>query len=572
MGSLRRHIGVFFALWLLGSSSFLTAADLPSGELAKVAAGGSCGQELNELATSAKYFPRTRRVFGIGWQSLQSIHGFLQAQPRLWNHVSQEPNWGKKPLRLYQDWFHPVIRFLSPLWLPRANTPTFSIFKKLWRNRDYTPTDEEWAILDRYSARKNFETKKAFMARHPYWTAIRKGFGRTLETARIATLILALNLMHQQIEGGTPNVDQYLSQPQYALAPNQVRILNDLVPFPHAAIQIGDRVYSYGQTHLSRSTVNEYLRNRQIRKLVEAERIRRGEPEPIDDHEIPRGSSATVRQFGGALGEAIIKTLGLDKLPQSLQAVTLNLTEAEVKKLQRYFEMQVGKQYPNATMVNDCATMGVRALQENTSLQISGPGDFIAYRAIDASPSQLSLYFAARKSLGAKWVGPIYQITVEEESHPHLLRNSYINVLESKVFIDLVVFNQVNRLYIDAVYDSESLQFHDAVTKQVLADFRAEYVANVNADKQIRLWETLKIPLLHERSVSGQDVEASIRTLSASMNHYFDEKIAEADAFLELTTLERLDILKYEVIKRELELKRLELTLKLAQIQKLPMG
>lgn len=554
MKILIKKLGAVTALLLLGFSLVLTAAE-PSVSPPPKVVPAACPQQ---LAATSKRFPRLRRGLSITWGAVQTVHAFLEGQPRLWNHLANEPQKKKWVWRLYQDWLHPVVRFLSPIWLPRANTPTFPVFKRLWNNQNYEPTPGEWEMLDRHKARGVFEEKRAFMQRHPYWSKFRYVFGGTLEFARIATIVLALNFSNHILDGGSPTVHEYVNAPQYQLKKNQVRLLNETVPFPHTAIQIGDRVYSYGITHMSRSLMNEYLRHREIRRMVLAERARQGLPPPPEDPVAP-GSSAQIKAWGAKTGEKALDALGLSSLPQSVQAVTLNLSEEEVNRLQRYLELQVGKQYANNTMVNDCTTMVVRALEENTRIRVSG--------LIDASPAQTAFYFAFQKTMGADWVGPMYQITVEEPSHPHLARNLYINILESKLFIDLVVFNQANRAYIELMYDREALQHHDPVTLQVLADFEVQYSQDVETDKQLVLWEEVTIPSLEKRALSGVDVEEGVAAVAASINDYFNDKLALADDLLAQPTLERLDILKYQVRKKILETKRIEFLGRLTRLQ-----
>jgi hypothetical protein len=225
-----------------------------------------CTIGFSEAALATPNAATTRHIqtlkTNLNWCGAK-VRGLLQwINPREQGiHFPYEQGLKAKALRGGQELAKFLELFISPLPVSFVKLPTDGIFLKLWRSGDYEPTADEWAQLDRYKLRQIFVQKRSFMQRHPYWVRVQQAFVYGRRTLIAASLALALN---HGIHAGVP-IDRatYMNDARYQLGPTQIQLLNESVPFPHTAIRMGDKVYSYGYTHLNVRPVSQYLMNKE---------------------------------------------------------------------------------------------------------------------------------------------------------------------------------------------------------------------------------------------------------------------------------------------------------------------
>jgi len=339
--------------------------------------------------------------------------------------------------------------------------PTQSIFDKLWKNSNYQLTSNEAGVLQRYQKlEKFFEVQKLYQA-NPRQVRVNKFVSGISYWAKFFSFIAGGVYLYQHVnEGGLVDIKTFLKKEEHKLKDNQVQILIDTVPFPHLGIRMGNVVYSYGQTHMTKRDMSIYFDDKTYAQLLEKEfpqevKVQGSEPEEFDgamDY-----SSFKINKSLGVLTNKV----GLDSIPKTLSAITLNLQSDEYIKLRKYLEARRAHRYKNITAVNDCATMIVEALKETTSIKIS--------KLVDASPGQVGYAFGVMKSLGDDRVGKIYQVSMDskQNSKSLLIRNSYIHMIESKLFISYFLYNQAIRAYIDQYEGRENIVTLDKEIKDV---------------------------------------------------------------------------------------------------------
>jgi hypothetical protein len=235
-----------------------------------------------------------------------------------------------------------------------------------------------------------------------------------------------------------------------------------------------------------------------------------------------------------------ISKLGIDKLPRSLQVVSLKLPTKEFLALSNELELQAAKSYRNQTMINDCVTMIMRLLAKTTSFSQS--------RLIDASPSQIAMKFSELRREGDPRVGNIYQVAMDEVDRPdkHLMKSLWVNSMESKLFINFFFVNQALRLYFDL--RSEKIHDWDPAVRKILDETLTERAeAELKTDLQIEIFQD---------QVDNLESVGDRPLLRQTIVDYFDRKIdfyeRRSKKEAELTELEIriLDQTKIEILKK----------------------
>lgn len=374
--------------------------------------------------------------------------------------VTKEKTWTGAARRSVQSFYNNIVRFLVPVvQLPRWNSQVDVIFEKQYKNADYQPTPEEHALLKTYNAVGAFEQKANFIKTKPGWAKFRRWVsGVFLATIMVNGVFVSNWANHLSGPNSIVAAKEFLVSADFRLAPNQVRLYNETVPFPHLAIEIGEKVYSYGQTHMSIQSVTEYLSSDKIAQAAQ-----------IGQNQNNEGSSSLAK---------ISSKIGLDNISRSVQMVTLNLSKEQIAGLQRSLEMSMGKTYRNQTLAMDCATMIMLALGKHADVHLPGiQGTGLTF---DAAPSVVMMYMGILKTLGTKnsqghsLVGDIRQVDMGSEFNKNstLARSLYINALEGRTFISFFPFNFVNRTYLHARYGQENFQFLDPQFKKELEDWQ----------------------------------------------------------------------------------------------------
>lgn len=442
--------------------------------------------------------------------------------------------WWKKTGFVLADIFNSISRIFIPAPYRGIPSATGGLFQDLWKNPERVLSEAEVELLKSRGLYESYLRQKEVLKQHPIWRRIRLSLNYLATAARYASVIAAVNLGIQQARYGIISAQEYRTNPIYRIQDDEVRIITDVVPFPHLAIQIGDQIYSYGQTHVSSSTLFEYL---QLREVTQAQ-------EPEEEQVSTITNSFQV--------DDLMRWTRLNRLPRSVQIITLKVTPDERDSLKRYFELQVGKRYQNTTFVNDCATMVVRGLEAHSSINFCGFSQLI-----DASPSQLTMNFAAMKVFNPSRVGEIYLVYTDDEAIGlgHSIRNAYINIVESNLFIEYFFLNQLHRLFVDIRYSEEELHNIDPELLEVIKQIEEDTVERWAQETQIRLYE-IKIKRIKSE---GESYAGQIAELSQDINSYFHEKIRIVRETIENPETNRNDLIAANAALEWLEKKREDL-------------
>ena len=107
-------------------------------------------------------------------------------------------------------------------------------------------------------------------------------------------------------------------------------------------------------------------------------------------------------------------------------------------------------------MVWDCASETLLAIDPENRIKLK--------RFFDASPGGITQAFAAMKSLnaGPYEVDSVRLVTAEKHQakNYHLIRNSWVTMLETKLFTHLLFFNQLHRTAMDVKSNQNERKWH----------------------------------------------------------------------------------------------------------------
>ncbi|MGZ3694059.1 MAG: hypothetical protein ACXWQO_07650, partial [Bdellovibrionota bacterium] len=305
------------------------------------------------------------------------------------------------------------------------------------RNSKFEPSAEQVALLKRNNAYDYFLGRKRFLQENSYVKPVQNTVAYTkaglLTLGAAAAVNQAYDLSKNRVD-----VDDFTKRPaEDENGKPVVQLFVETTPLPHTALRIGNKVYSYGQEFMTTTAVGEYL-----------------------------GTTVDIpfaKPFWNLISRA-------------LRITNLNLTDAEVAKLQRDLELNTGKVYDNRTLVNDCATMVKRVLEKNTSLQIPS--------AIDASPSLSSTYLSLRGTLGDSRIGKTELLVTDKSNNEFALsaRNAYIAMLEAKAIWALAPMNAAERVYVDLTKKNEDLQYYVPEVQAAINEWKVKAAERVQSE------------------------------------------------------------------------------------------
>ncbi|KHD88925.1 MAG: hypothetical protein OM95_05460 [Bdellovibrio sp. ArHS] len=404
---------------------------------------------------------------------------------------------------------------LSPLGV--FETTGDKIFKKIEKNPRYELNSQEASHIDRIQLTEALERRRDFIEKHPKWAQLQRWTKNVTKAALIASSLLVAN--HDlQLAKNTVTVDQYATVLSKNQNQSQVDIIIDIGLFPHLAVSMDGKVYSYGVTDLSVTPLSRYLAKQQ------------GDPSIVS--------------------------------ARSLQVIRLNLNSDNRAQFKKDLEMSAYKEYTNVTFVNDCATMIARALQREAGLSVP--------RAINASPSQIGMYFSFLNTLGAQTtdhrplVDSQYLVSVDGPNNKsfHLLRTSYYNLVESKYFILFAPSLQASKVGFDMLHDEAELQRWTPGALQAFENIKtAEEVSIKNSPELVLIKQRLSAMegnFLRGLPLSAEEVQLK-PVLERMTDRYFTREVSLAQAMnspdnslLETIKIEqRLNVLHKE--RRDIE-------------------
>lgn len=475
----------------------------------------------------------SKRDFSLLSQFFHLLQGSVYV-----NHMGQSSSKVVRTLKPLEMLYIPV-RALLPFPAPERIGPTAPIFLKQWKDPHFELTEQELQILKRYNAEEAFEEKKQFLEKYPksaqFRRLINQGYRLGLGLASVSGLIYLYHLAEHMITW-----EQYGESP---IADGEdVQILIDVVPFPHLAIKIDHKVYSYGQTHLSVRPLSEYLLAHRHQTLNEIEE---------DQKKAQTYWEHTTQSAGHSLKVAFAPVIAkLGTLPRSIQVISLKLSKEEKSALRRDLESATAMRYNNETMVNDCGTMIVRALRRNTQIRVP--------RYLDAFPNTIGMYFALRKSFGDAEIGNLYQVAIDQTDRPssHLVRNLYINILEAKIFLYLFPQNAYYREWME-IYnrDNPYFQNYDPETLEEIKRWVEDVHQIIDEDRQIKIFrqQTAKLRRSDDLDLKNEFIQ-TVREYVDEQKELISSSLSQENYDFKETILSEYRLNYYEEVFAEIQI------------------
>jgi hypothetical protein len=411
------------------------------------------------------------------------------------------------------DFLSPVhLRtFLPEKWIER----TAPVFTKLEKDPKFIPTGEDLEVLRRYGAVDAFEKRRTLLLAYPAWFRSVRMSDRIYRwgVAGLGAVALGVAVLQSALGDEPPtDIEEFLNAPKNRLLPNQIQLFNETLPFPHLAVRIGDVVYSYGVTHMTASPVAQYLRTHQPKGDGSGGFFQRQRSIQVVTLDLaPEEASKMRRHFEGLEGRAY-----------DLEAIQSDMNP-EYRKLRRHLSLQEKKKYENVTLVNDCASMVVQALNRRTSVRVP--------TSIDPSPSSVMMYLAAEKALGNPKVKSIRLVKGSRGQNPTLqiLRNAYVNAREARLYFHPLYFAlaQGHRAILEKVAGPRGLQYFDSdfVTRERERQDLVE--AEVRADRDLAYY-------LENRQALARDAKLRDQAKNYFREIYADELARVENGYNEL--------------------------------------
>jgi hypothetical protein len=354
------------------------------------------------------------------------------------NFSGTKKNWASAIAQVVRGTFFQFFDLISPIKIPlRWSHPAQPTIHQFFKDSDFVLNSLERELLKKHGVYNAVLNRELTYQLTPFGRVIRPFHRlqlRSREALREFALWSALTFAISQIalDPMIP-MSQYLNSEKTPLARNEIQILSQTTPFPHVSIRIGGWIYSYGQTHLYRSTPENYFRN----------------PSPSI-----LGLTRTTEESFRSGSLAPIEEVFQVTLPQ-----------AEVDRLEKDLLNHLGAAYRNQTHVMDCSSMIALTLRKNTSLFVP--------KFLDASPfltestlrfHQLFLKAGAIKSF-------LVTNTQGDPISQPALRNSVLHFLDARLYIYAPIFTFLLRSYTELTDSIWPLQEFDDQTKAVLSEF-----------------------------------------------------------------------------------------------------
>ncbi len=345
-----------------------------------------------------------------------------------------------------------VAHMVSPLDISVMTRPaSYAVFKRLERDRawrDYVLTHDDWwwkldtremeAVVPIRNFQAHYLRRARYLDAYPKAFAVKAGVDYGFQGLRYVVYGSALVLIGIEISEGIASTEEILEP----LADDEIQLIDETLPFPHLAIRIGDRVYSYGTNQVSITPARIYLDSR-FASEIEGKRP---------------GWLARNR---------------------AVHVATLKLDPSEVSALRRHLELQNGKIYRNLTLINDCSTMIVRAIESHTSVRIG--------KAIDPSPTAVMASFAYRKAAGDPIVKKVQLVRTDPNVPDAVLyaRAAWIGILEGRLFYESYLLNTGVRGIFDHRFGPDEIQNYGELVKGQIHGIRREVIAEYEDEPEI---------------------------------------------------------------------------------------
>lgn len=402
-----------------------------------------------------------------GWGCWQTYAKLASSYATHGMHFLNEEGPLLKTLRFFEDVANPVLRSAFPGLLNRLDGPTRGIFRKLSRDPAYELTPDEAAILKKYNNYLLYNRLKTLARRFPQSTWLLRTAGDVSDSIAKAIWLITITHLAQQLGDDDKflGLEEFADGKQKVTADDEIQLLNETFPIPHMAIRIDDRVYSYGQTHLQVTSLAEYLLADSLPAALD---LQKGEWAELAEEKNEESSSSRLSE---TIQDAV------KGVSRNIQVVTLKVGKQKKDEVRRYLELNAWKQYHNETFVNDCSTMSLRAIGQES-------------KWIDPSPSSVMMCFSILKTFGDSQVSDVFLIKDSKapsrnpsdlkyysdnmETVGMLARNTIVNFWDAAIHVSSLPVSIPMRVSIDQNFTSDDFQHHGETAKHIIASWRDE--------------------------------------------------------------------------------------------------
>jgi hypothetical protein len=359
------------------------------------------------------------------------------------------------------------------------------LFKNLRENPSHALTPEEVTILKTASAKgrdlvSEYDKLQKALLRRPVSRQI---------LSRIRTTVgalLALNfamVLHQNyiLSLNTISIEEHVKKHKLN-SDTQVQLIIENFPLPHTSIRVGNKVYSFGFTHLDGSSRDVFLQSRKFSPMAKAD---------------PNASSLETLgpDFYNALGQFPVSKALIES--RSVRVITFgNLPSNEVIALRERLETEIGMSYDNRTGVNDCNTMAIRRMRDTMPSVQDKLSSVLPL--IDAIPSSTSTVLAFQTYFNDETPDSklpyvkmeLVMLDPYQNKSWHQFVDSYMGILEGKFLLNTMFLPSrpdirsvpvIDRLLLDeAVANGEhdlvsSSEGRDQLLEKVRSEIAQEY-------------------------------------------------------------------------------------------------
>jgi len=367
--------------------------------------------------------------------------------------------------------------------------------------KDLNPADVDFLV--RQNLFEYLKASREFNNLHPHWHLLRKFIHSSFKSLVLASALLAMNHLWYIFQNSI-SADEYTKMISYN-DDNYVDIFVDINGFSHLAIQMDGMVYSYGVDSMSTVPVITYI-NENVYKI--GEKLKKGESRGL-----------------------------LDSATRQLQVIRLNLDAESKLKLKSDLEKSSYMRYENHTFYNDCATMIARALRRSAEIEVP--------QALNASPSQMGMYFSLLKTLqaqnkeGSPLVSKVFSVHIDlpEWKIINNVNEAATNILESHLFVRMLPVFETWKAYLNVTIPEEKLQ---SWRPGVLDEFK-----EIRRESSIEIYQNSNV-LLYSRILEGKQNANNKKIATRNLTRFLSEASQKATHVLSNPTSDLLSTFKAE--------------------------
>mgnify|MGYP006969348318 CR=1 FL=1 len=415
------------------------------------------------------------------------------------------------------DIAYKMMNILLPIPLNLASKDRM-VFIKQWYNPKYTPNEVERKILVSKNMLTLFEQRGEYYQAFPVWQRIKQTHQIIMAVIVAGFWAMGINY-YLELKENHKAYDDIKDNEEYKKG---VRIIIDEAPLPHLALQVDNTVYSYGVEQMHTSLLYEYLGAREIHDMLK--------------------KNGYVKEE-----ETNSSTKFFEKInpPHSAVVIELNISEEQKSQIIRHLELQNGKNYDNQTGINDCVTMISRVLNQYTSIYIPP--------LIDASPNMIGQYLAWEHKSGDNKVKSIYQVATQKQEDVvfHSERNTFIAMLESKIFLKNILPFFAARTYFEQTHSEENIQWWNDTKLREIESWREDL--RIDLEKERNYSNVQKLMDIYEGKEKLEPEEVNtLNKYVEILNKRLDEKQEKAKQSLDINV--RHDLFSLVRTQEEIEI------------------